>query len=449
MADSIQNKSKSNKPGKPHKDFPLCSSSSGCWQRKINGKIYYFGPWCKVINGKKTRLKEDGWQKALVIHDGQYDDLKAGREPYEFSDEEIEEFLEFSEDKSSSEYRRFYDYCKSFDCEPNILRYLDFEGKPVASEDLTVADICNAFLTAKKHLLDTGEIVACTFNEYKSVCDRLIRVFGKRQKVKTLFSSDFLALRKDIASTRGAVSLGNEIQRVKSVFKFGYEEGLLEIMPKFGQSFKKPSMKVMRKNRAENGKKLFSAKEILLLHDTAGLKMKAMILLGINAALGNTDIGRLNKSHIDFDSNFLDFPRPKTGIERRCPLWPETIAALKTVLQNRPTPKNPDDDNLIFLTDFGNRWVPEARTSTVGKEFAKIVNKLNLSQPGRGFYSLRHTHRTVSDGSKDFPSCNLIMGHADSSIASVYREQIADERLQAVAEHVRNWLFGAEKGGAE
>ena len=177
--------------------------------------------------------------------------------------------------------------------------------------------------------------------------------------------------------------------------------------------------------------------------------MKAMILLGINAALGNTDIGRLKKSHIDFNSNFLDFPRPKTGIERRCPLWPETIDALKTVLEFRPAPKNPNDDNLVFLTDFGNRWAPETRTSTVGKEFAKIVGKLNLSQSGRGFYSLRHTHRTISDGSKDFVVCNLIMGHADQSMASVYREQIADERLQVVAEHVRSWLFDAEKGDAE
>lgn len=265
MANSTENKPKSNKPEKPYESFPLSSSTAGYWQRKINGKIHYFSRWGRVVKGKLVRLKDNGWRQALAIHDGQYEDLKVGREPYEFTEEEVEDFLEFCDDKSSSEYRRFYDFCKSFDSEPNILRYLDFEGKPVVGEDLTVADICNAFLTAKNHLLDTGEIVACTFIEYKGVCDRLIRVFGKRQKVKTLFSGDFLTLRKDIASTRGAVSLGNEIQRVKSVFKFGYDEGLLEIMPRFGQSFKKPSMKVLRKNRAENGKKLFSANEILLL----------------------------------------------------------------------------------------------------------------------------------------------------------------------------------------
>jgi hypothetical protein len=36
------------------------------------------------------------------------------------------------------------------------------------------------------------------------------------------------------------------------------------------------------------------------------------------------------------------------------------------------------------------------------------------------------------------------MGHARDDMASVYRERIDDERLKAVIEHVRRWLF-AEK----
>jgi hypothetical protein len=34
------------------------------------------------------------------------------------------------------------------------------------------------------------------------------------------------------------------------------------------------------------------------------------------------------------------------------------------------------------------------------------------------------------------------MGHSREDMASVYRERIGDDRLTAVAEHVRKWLFG-------
>jgi hypothetical protein len=34
------------------------------------------------------------------------------------------------------------------------------------------------------------------------------------------------------------------------------------------------------------------------------------------------------------------------------------------------------------------------------------------------------------------------MGHTDNTMAGHYRERVDDARLQAVAEHVRSWLFG-------
>jgi Flp pilus assembly secretin CpaC len=43
---------------------------------------------------------------------------------------------------------------------------------------------------------------------------------------------------------------------------------------------------------------------------------------------------------------------------------------------------------------------------------------------------------------KDLPAIRLIMGHADESIDATYRESIDDDRLVAVSDHVRKWLFG-------
>jgi hypothetical protein len=49
----------------------------------------------------------------------------------------------------------------------------------------------------------------------------------------------------------------------------------------------------------------------------------------------------------------IDYPRPKTGIARRCPLWPETVAAIRAALAKRPAPKDEADAALVFLTRCG------------------------------------------------------------------------------------------------
>src|SRR5262249_54915226 len=67
---------------------------------------------------------------------------------------------------------------------------------------------------------------------------------------------------------------------------------------------------------------------------------------------------------------------------------------------------------------------------------------------GIGFYTLRHVFRTVADAARDPVAIDLIMGHSDPSMGGHYRERIEDSRLLAVAEHVRQWLFGETPDGS-
>jgi len=55
----------------------------------------------------------------------------------------------------------------------------------------------------------------------------------------------------------------------------------------------------------------------------------------------------------------------------------------------------------------------------------------------------------VADGAKDQPAADFIMGHEVQHMSSVYREGIDDDRLRAVADHVRAWLFGDAAGAAK
>jgi integrase len=153
-------------------------------------------------------------------------------------------------------------------------------------------------------------------------------------------------------------------------------------------------------------------------------------------------------SAIDLDGGWLNFPRPKTGIARRCPLWAETVTAIREALTARSEPKDEADAGLVFVTKYGHRWVRtegprRAPVNSVGLEFGKLLRALGIDgREGRGFYALRHTFRTIADAARDPVAIDLIMGHADPSMAAHYRERIEDSRLRAVADHVREWLFG-------
>src|SRR5262249_54794863 len=145
----------------------------------------------------------------------------------------------------------------------------------------------------------------------------------------------------------------------------------------FGPDFVRPSKKTFRLHRAKKGAKLFTAEEIRRMIDAAGVPLKAMILLGINAGFGNAACGNLRLSALklgDEASRIIDFPRPKTGIARRCPLWPETVAAICDALAKRKAPKDKADADLVFVTKYGESWAKDIADSPITKEMRKLLD---------------------------------------------------------------------------
>ena len=252
-------------PPRKLKGFPLSAHPTGKWQKMIGGKVYYFGNWARRKGGKLVREPDDGRAEALAAYQKVAEDLHAGREPSDTP-------------------------------EPDAL---------------TLADLANLFLTSKTRQLEAGELSSRMLADYRSCCDRLIDHLGKGRAVAGLRIADFDSLRVALSKRYGPVRLSNEIQRTRTVFKYGYECGLLAVPMRFGPTFKKPSKKVLRVHRAESGKKLFTAEECRRVIDAAGVPLRAMILLGLNAGFGNGDCGRLPLSALDLDGGWVAFFRPK------------------------------------------------------------------------------------------------------------------------------------------
>jgi integrase len=375
---------KDDKPEKPYPDFPLFPHATKRWAKKIRGKMYYFGPWPDP---------QGSLQKFL----DQKDDLYAGRVPR------------------------------------------------VTGDGLTMRDLLNRFLTTKRLLVDTREITPRTFADYHATCDRIGKAFGLNRLVEDLASDDFEKLRGELARTWGPVTLGNEIQRIRVVFKYAMDAGLVQRPVIYGPGFKRPSKKTLRKERHAKGPRMFEAEEVRKMLGDASPQLKAMILLGINCGFGNADVGTLPIGALDLDKGWVSYPRPKTGIMRRCPLWPETVEALKVVLADRPVPKRKEDKQLVFLTRCGVGWAKDSRDNPISKETAKLLKELGIQRKGLNFYALRHGFETMGGEARDQVAVDHIMGHAREDMASVYREKVGDERLKAVTDHVHEWLFPVEK----
>src|SRR5262245_12470138 len=99
---------KSTKPAKPYPEFPLTAHPAGYWCKKIRGKIHYLGPWSDP-------------QAALSKYLEQKNALHAGKTP---------------------------------------------RPDPQA---LTINDVVNLYLNAKREAVDHGELSLRTWNDYRAI----------------------------------------------------------------------------------------------------------------------------------------------------------------------------------------------------------------------------------------------------------------------------------------
>ncbi|MEI8195828.1 MAG: tyrosine-type recombinase/integrase [Phycisphaerae bacterium] len=314
----------------------------------------------------------------------------------------------------------------------------------VPTGDMTLGFVVNSYMDEKNAQVERGDLSARQFVEYRNLGTLILNTLGRQRLVTDLTPTDFTLLRTKLPG--GPVRVGNAIVWCRSIFKWVTDNHGVVI--KYGAQFDKPSRRSVRKSIKPKG--IYTAESIKAILNKANDAVKAMILLGINAGFGQTDIATLQRNAVNFDKMTIELDRNKTGVRRIVPLWQETVDALKAY--QRPHAAHPE---LFFVTHWGNPWMHEqihrdadgaakkvVRCDAVDLEFDKAQKAAGL--PLHGFYLLRHTFRTVADDTGDLNAIRVIMGHAFPGMDEFYLHISSggNRRLRRVADYVHDWLYG-------
>ena len=349
------------KPAKPRPDFPLFAHHNGQWSKKICGRFRYFGVWADP-------------QAALEKYQKERDYLYTGQQP--------------------------------------------------PADTYKVSDLLDAFLGRKYRAHQSGEISGETYSEYENTCD-VIAAWGKHRAIKSLTFGDLDKLRAALGQGKtkklGVVTLKRRLTIARMVFKHASKLG--ESVD-YADALATPSAKLLRRIENERDERLFTAEQVRQVVKNANGEMKAMVLLGINCGFYPGDCCALPTNRVDLKNGWHTFPRTKTEMKRRCPLWPETVAALKKATNNGKV--------------FDANW----NRHKIADEFRKIVDSFYVKDV-TVFKHLRHTFETIATTADVSQAViDSIMGWTQQDMASIYRQKVFDPQLETCTNHVRLWYLG-------
>lgn len=381
----------------PYEGFPLSPHPpTNRWYKTISGHRHYFG-------------KLADWRGALERYQEDKDDLMAGRTP-----------------------RRL-----------------------VGDTCLTLADLRDLWLTSKLAACKAGDLAPASFSKYQIHTRAAVKAVGAGTHADKLTPADFGRIKATICTAyKSPTTRTLAVTLTKMMFRWGVQNEHIKAAPNFGSDFTGAPKRARAAARREAGRVTFEPHEIRRLLKAAGIHLRAMVLLGINCAMTQAEIAALTQAEADLKHAIINTTRPKTGELRTCPLWPETIAAIRKSMAERREPADPRHAPLLFLTQAGNPWLQVelddahklSRTDSIGLLFSRLAKATGVTI--KGFGKLRHTFRTAADEANDLNATLRIMGHGVPGISEHYVRSIDHDRLVAVSNKVRSWLYAKESKGA-
>ena len=367
------------KPAKPYPAFPLTPHARG-WVKKYHGKVHWVaGPDCSPDEALRR------WHRIAAS-------------------------IDFGSDRAF-----------------------------VPESDVTVGRLVNLYLTERQKDLQAGRITQRHLNDVVKTLKRFAVLCGNGQPVASLTPDHFATIARQITANKPSP---HNVRRfggaVGAMFRMAADEMWIPRPVAFGTRWRKlmrpPIQRVDRSISRDDCLKLLAAIGQCDNARESQRRLRATVLLALNGGYGPAEQAQLKTASVNLDTGFIEQRRGKTGVPHIVWLWPETVAAMREVIDPAR--------QYVFVTRYGNPLVyttDKCRQSPVAQQFARLAKSAGVRA---SLYSLRHTHRSVSGGAGDEAAADVLMGHSLPGMRAVY-QSVSHERVRSVSEFVRGWLFNA------
>lgn len=308
--------------------------------------------------------------------------------------------------------------------------------------DTTIENLIEMFLAHLWQRHTTGaprKLARRTYDDYGNTLSRFAQVVGPDSMAMAVDTDWFSKFARTI-NRKAVTSRRRDIIYLTAFFNWAgpgrHSLNFYKQPVNFGPDLVKPEESAIRESLAASSK-LYTPEQFFdaMMAVRGCPLLYAAGLLGLNCAFYASDVTAIEEADFDLETSQHTFPRPKTKIERKCYLMPETVHAIRLYLASRP--QRVAGVGRMFVRDDGGAFNVRRDNGPTGASFGDTVGAYWREITGLPFSGLRTTFATIADGLEDQRAVDLIMGHAAKSIrAKHYVKHFSLDRLRAVVESV-------------
>ncbi|MBT8368883.1 MAG: site-specific integrase [Deltaproteobacteria bacterium] len=182
-----------------------------------------------------------------------------------------------------------------------------------------------------------------------------------------------------------------------------------------------------------NEKEMQAVLDAIEVNSRTGMRDRALLMLLYNTGARVSEIVALELDDLRLDDSAQIRLLTKGRKERSCPLWPETVTALKSYLHQR-APKEPDTQRVFLnangvpITRFGIRYI----TRKYGAQAQ--VKQSNVTAKRVNPHTIRHTSAMhLLRAGNDVNMVNYWLGHANINTTHIYVEIDMEMKRKMIA----------------